>query len=119
MSSPAPREYTPSIESSLNHLLTDELHQCSQLSGGPAGPSAGTTKSPGRDGTATCCPSWAFKVQDGRPWAGLRALQSETCVFRIGGGRQGTAGECRGQPVIVKDGRGRWETAGDGTNDVP
>ena len=31
--------------------------QCSQPSGGPAGPRGGTAKSPGRDGTASCSPS--------------------------------------------------------------
>ena len=35
----------------------------------------GTAKSPGQDGTAICSPSWA----------GRRALQGETCVFRVGG----------------------------------
>ena len=32
-------------------------YQCSQPSGGRAGPRGGTAKSPGRDGTASCSPS--------------------------------------------------------------
>ena len=52
---------------------------------GPGGLRGGTAKSPGRDGTAICSPSRAVKLQDGRPWAGWRALQNETCVFRRGG----------------------------------
>ena len=56
------------------------LHdQCSQPSGGPAGPRRGTAKSPGRDGTASCSPSRPPSEQDGRLWVGRRALQGETC----------------------------------------
>ena len=36
---------------------SDTTMQCSQPSGGPAGPSGGTAKSPGRDGTVSCSPS--------------------------------------------------------------
>ena len=55
------------------------LGQCSQPSGGPAGPRGGTAKSPGRDGTASCSPSRPPQGQDGRLWVGRRALQGETC----------------------------------------
>jgi len=40
-------------------LCGDRKRQCSQPSGGPAGPRGGTAKSPGRDGTAICSPSGA------------------------------------------------------------
>ena len=52
--------------------------QCSQPSGGPAGPRGGTAKSPGRDGTASCSPSPPPQGQDGRLWVGRRALQGKT-----------------------------------------
>ena len=40
-------------------LREDILRQCSQASGGPAGPRQGSAKSPGRDGTAGYSPSGA------------------------------------------------------------
>ncbi|RPA91001.1 hypothetical protein L873DRAFT_1820112 [Choiromyces venosus 120613-1] len=47
--------------------------------GARRGPTGGAAKSPGWDGMAICSPSGAVKVKDGRPWAGRRALQGETC----------------------------------------
>jgi len=62
---------------------------------------AGAAKSPGRDGAATRSPSGALNVRDGCPWAGQRALQGEKWMFRV----DGAAGDCRGQPGILKDGQ--------------
>jgi len=56
---------------------------------GPGRAPRWTAKSRGRDGTVTRSPSWAVKVQDGRPWTGQRALQDEKCVL-------GQEGDCRG-----------------------
>ena len=69
-------------------------------------PEGGAAKNPVQDGKAACSPSGAVKVQDRRPLAGRPALQGETCVFRVGGGRQGTASDCSGRPGIVRDGGG-------------
>ena len=52
----------------------------------------GTAKSPGPDGTAIHSPSGAPEGQDGRHWAGRRALQGEN-----GQGRVRTAGDIRGR----------------------
>ena len=47
----------PFVEYASCYWGTHARRQCSQPSGGPAGPRGGTAKSPGRDGTASCSPS--------------------------------------------------------------